>query len=89
MSVHRCLEPGWYLAVRDDPSRRRGIWIKETRGEGGRIVQVELCAGREGDDAYVQIVDGQAPTARDLHDLVDCIECGRAPEIDYEEEEYP
>jgi hypothetical protein len=42
----RCEEPGW---TRIGPTGRRSLWSRiSTR-------RIELCAGREGDDAYVCI----------------------------------
>lgn len=73
----RAREPGWILAVRDDPSNRRGIWYRLTP-DG-----IELCSGREGDDHHVQLV----ATARAARELADLLEHGRDPGICYPEEE--
>jgi len=42
----RCKEPGWVKLT--CPDGRRGVGMRVTDGA------VELCAGREGDDAYVE-----------------------------------
>jgi len=52
MSVYRCNEPGWCLVAL--PDGRRGLWYRETR-EKGHLVGLELCAGRAGDDHYVDV----------------------------------
>ena len=43
----RSSEPGWVLI--DQPDSRRGVWVRPC--DGG----LEVCAGREGDDAYVRL----------------------------------
>lgn len=44
-------EPGFEPLLDElaDPAGRRNVWIRENTGD------VELCAGREGDDAYVRL----------------------------------
>jgi len=54
----RCTQPGWIEVCK--PDGRRGLWVRTSAGS------VELCAGREGDDAYVQMRPG-----RDLEDVGD------------------
>lgn len=69
------------LVVRDDPSERRGIWVFDDVDDKGKHTVVEIRAGREGDDAHVVLRAGQTLMPRDLYDLVDALERGRAPEI--------
>jgi hypothetical protein len=58
----RCDEPGWVLI---GPVRtRRSLWYRLKPGVG-----VELCAGREGDDAYAVVECGGAALAT-LADLL-------------------
>ena len=56
-------EPGWIELTL--PDGRRGVWMRV--GED----KVELCAGREGDDAYVCF----EPTRQQYHDAVGILEC--------------
>lgn len=42
---------GWLLIAMHDPVGRRGVWARVDRTQG----IMELCAGREGDDAYLKI----------------------------------
>ena len=68
MSLNRCAEPGWLRIGRIDSPRRRSLWIRDTRGAQPAI---ELCAGREGDDAYVKITP-ENPQWRELQHLLSC-----------------
>lgn len=61
--VSRHLEPGWRRIGRIDGQRRRSLWIRETSDA------LELCAGREGDDAYVRITP-ENPQWRDFSDVL-------------------
>lgn len=85
------MEPGWWLQVRDDPSQRRGIWTRETPRFStvvqsfGPIERLEICAGREGDDVYVDLRVGDVITEHLLHQIYAALSCGRSPEICYEE----
>lgn len=63
----RCIEQGWEaIAV---PDGRRGLWIRVSRESGS----LEICAGREGDDAYVVLRTGTKVTAEKLNNLLDCL----------------
>lgn len=64
VSRERYLEPGWRRIGRIDKQGRRSLWIRESRDA------VELCAGREGDDAYVRIPDDAS--TRGLRDVLGC-----------------
>lgn len=79
--MNRKEEPGYRLLVRDDPSRRRGVWARESKSS------LELCSGREGDDAYLKLEVGKPLGEGDLLALVSLLECGRAPDIDYQEDD--
>lgn len=46
---NRCLEPGWEQIGNYDHVGRRSLWVRF------HDESFELCAGREGDDAYVRI----------------------------------
>lgn len=59
-------EGGWWRIGQVDPPVRRSLWVRLTMADGtwfapesewGSVTKVELCAGREGDDAYVFITD--------------------------------
>lgn len=63
MSLNRCHEPGWRRIGRIDKPQRRSLWIRESRGG------IELCAGREGDDAYVRLTPDN-PQWRELRDVL-------------------
>jgi hypothetical protein len=67
MSSMRCQEPGWRRIGRIDAPERRSLWIRESRDV------IELCAGREGDDAYVRIT----PDNPQWHDLSDVLSRAR------------
>lgn len=63
---------GWHRVGRYDGARRRALWVRfvdlddmhlETTCEA-----IELCAGREGDDAYVRI-DKNDPRFGELLDV--------------------
>lgn len=77
--MRRCDEPGWTLEVRDDPSGRRGIWTRSSSPD-----RLEICAGREGDDAYLDVRVGQLVTPRLLAALRDVLAHGKDPGIEYE-----
>lgn len=52
-------ESGWMVIAKYDVPGRRGLWLRllhEPKDDGTEptIVAFELCAGREGDDAYVR-----------------------------------
>lgn len=59
MSANRCHEFGWRRIGRIDRPQRRSLWIRK-HGDS-----IELCAGREGDDAYVRITP-ENPQWREL-----------------------
>lgn len=64
--VMRYAEPGWTRITPYDIAGRRAVWIRLSPG------RVEFCAGREGDDTYVEIpLDGTCPreTMLALEDL--------------------
>lgn len=67
MSANRYQDPGWRRIGRIDKPQRRSLWIRETYNT------IELCAGREGDDAYVKI----APDNPQWHDLRDVLSRAR------------
>lgn len=61
--MSRLNEPGWTRIGRMDDADRRALWLRESPGV------VELCAGREGADAYVKITDEHAQF-RDIEDVL-------------------
>lgn len=70
MSLNRCIDPGWRRIGRIDSAGRRSLWIRETWNRDGPAC-IELCAGREGDDAYVRITPDN-PQWRDLENVLTC-----------------
>ena len=47
---------GWTRIGRYDSARRRSLWIRLIgEDESGGVQAIELCSGREGDDAYVKL----------------------------------
>jgi len=63
----RSNEPGWELTI-DGDHDRRGLWVRKTPG------LLEICAGREGDDAYVALRVGEAITEHHLVLLEDVLD---------------
>lgn len=61
-----------------DPSERRGIWFRETRG------MLEVCGGREGDDSYVKLEVGKELSQDDLRALATVLDTSRWVLEDYE-----
>jgi len=60
-------EEGWVeIAV---PDGRRGLWIRATE------TSVEICAGREGGDAYTRFDLGSVVTSQCTEAAMDCLEC--------------
>lgn len=87
----RYKQPGWTLAAMNDPALRRGLWYRETR-DGPlppnpirALLRVELCAGREGDDAYVCLEVGVPLDARTLAELEGVLCCGAWMVEDHED----
>lgn len=66
---------GWRRIGRYDSAKRRALWVRVTVARTDNVIddanvrRIELCAGREGDDAYVRIESG-APGWSDLIDVV-------------------
>lgn len=54
----RAYQPGWLLAAMPDKAGRRGIWFRPTLDGAGRLVRLEVCGGREGDDHYAMFAVG-------------------------------
>lgn len=68
----RSSEPGYILAAMNDPSGRRGIWYRQA----DRSDPIDICGGREGDDAHVTLKIGDVITPRMLFDLEDILSRG-------------
>lgn len=70
-------DSGWVRIGRWDRARRRSTWARLEMREGplywvieeDMVEAVELCSGREGDDAYVR-VDRSCPCFSGLVDVV-------------------
>ena len=64
------VEPhGWLLCAMNDPSGRRGIWMRRHYNEAKELVRLDLCAGREGDDDFCSIAVGEPVSAKALREL--------------------
>lgn len=74
----RASEPGWELAAMNDPTGRRGIWVRETRDPlvPGRVLALEICAGREGDDVYLGLRPGEVIDPQTFGELVAAFDLG-------------
>lgn len=68
----RCLRYGWEEVAL--PDGRRGLWRRHGECECGAL-RVELCAGREGDDAYVCFTLGEVVSHAQLADLDEVALC--------------
>lgn len=82
MSLNRCHESGWRRIGRIDSTARRSLWIRETWTGASAPACIELCAGREGDDAYVRITPDN-PQWRDLTNVL--LTARFAAEYEYED----
>ena len=71
--ANRAHQLGWERIGRLDATGRRSLWMR------ARGTSVELCAGREGDDAYVVLDNSQGAYDNNpfLRDLIDLIYCAR------------
>lgn len=63
----RCNESGFEPI--DVPDGRRGPRMRTTRDEDGRLVEVELAVGREGDNAFVVLTVEETITTETLRDI--------------------
>ena len=75
--MSRCLEPGYVRIGMLCTSGRRALWYRHN-ADGS----IDLCAGREGDDAHVHL-DASHPLFRELADVLgaadfaaSCPRCG-------------
>jgi hypothetical protein len=78
VSFVRGEESGWTRIGRYDSAERRSLWCRIIgENERGDVVAIELCSGREGDDAFVRL-DATNPQWRDLCDVLLSVEgdCG-------------
>ena len=90
--AYRCRQPGYEEII--VPDGRRGVWVRttppladEARGyerDWESVTQLEICAGREGDDDYVVLRPGMVVTPRMLCALYDVFSTLRfaAPEVE-------
>lgn len=68
--------PGWVLCSMLDPAGRRGLWLRPTYQREGLLERLEICAGREGDDYFVDLRPGEAIDLPALHELEGAINTG-------------
>ena len=74
--MQRYKEPGWERVTPPDKAGRRALWMREVPGGG-----LELCAGREGDDAYVKI-SSDHPEYKNLIDLLYTLQYGYSLDLE-------
>lgn len=74
---------GWKCIAMHDPAGRRGVWYRTTPRDVRTdqkiqepVGTIEMCAGREGDDAYVIIAVGTVMDERKMYDLLSLLEYG-------------
>lgn len=60
MSYNRAFEDGYRCVTMVDPAGRRGLWFRY------RDNVLEVCSGREGDDAYARFEGEQARQLADV-----------------------
>lgn len=79
----RAEEPGWVKIGITCSAGRRSLWWRVNLRAGlleeeinvveiKDIASIELCAGREGDDAYVRIENDGGKQFYDLWDVLSC-----------------
>ncbi len=68
---NRAMQPGWQRLAKPDP--RRGMWAYGL-DPPTQLQVLELCAGREGDDAYVRLEVGQVLDHKTMADLADVLD---------------
>lgn len=65
---------GWIRIGRYDECRRRALWVRfvgfDDYATPVKCKAIEMCAGREGDDAHVKIVKRGHPFFNDLFDVL-------------------
>lgn len=68
---------GWLRVGRYDSPRRRALWIRFVELDDESIESqckaIEMCAGREGDDAFVRLTPGMRITPRVWFELQDVL----------------
>ena len=62
-------ESGWERVTPFDSAKRRALWMREEK-QGDDLVALEMCAGREGDDAYARLEGDAAKAVRDVLETV-------------------
>jgi len=78
MSYIRGGEPGWERIGLFDSAERRALWRRVIgEDEFGEPDAIELCSGREGDDAFVRI-DRSNPQWADIADVLLRASCEEA-----------
>jgi hypothetical protein len=60
----------WICCSMHDKSERRGIWYRKIKD------QIQICAGREGDDEFISVTVGDTFTEKHLITLVRCLKIG-------------
>lgn len=71
MGLNRAFDPGWEQVADNDPAGRRGIWMRRTGDT------LEVCSGREGDDAYFLVEPGMVTTSETVEKLYEALAYGR------------
>ncbi len=54
-ALMRAAQPGWVRIGLYDKPERRALWCRIVGDDDDAPEAIELCAGREGDDAFVRL----------------------------------
>lgn len=79
-TVPRHGQIGWGLLAMHDKVGRRGLWWRR-QVEAGEVSAIELCSGREGDDAEVRIERASLPD-RTFYELSVVLELAEQPLVE-------
>lgn len=69
--------PGWVRLTPMDRAGRRAVWFRAKATGNELPTELEIRAGREGDDAHVVLRPGDVITPKLLWEIVDAFERGR------------
>lgn len=88
----RAGRPGWLLLAMHDPTGRRGLWYRVTKDvtkDGDNVEAIEMCAGREGDDAYFKLRSQQTVDRTLIEEIASVLDYGLGPLMFAPREEPP
>lgn len=77
ISCCRSDDPKWRCISMHDDAERRGIWFHSVEhrdsGDSRTTSFLEICAGREGDDGYARLEEGQVIDRKLLSEIENCL----------------